>query len=62
MTREARYWLRFQLVMAVVGAVTWYAGVFFGSEFTSGLGVGVLASALALRLLRGWADREDSVE
>ena len=39
--------------------VTWYAGVFLGSEFTSGLGVGVLVSALALRILRGRADAED---
>jgi len=58
MTPEAKYWLRLQLVMAAVGAVTWYAGVFLGSEFTSGLGVGVLASTLALRLLRGRADAE----
>lgn len=59
MTSEASYWLRLQLFMAAVGAVTWYAGVLFGSEFTSGLGVGVLASALALRVLRGRADAED---
>lgn len=59
MTSEARYWLRLQLIMAAVGAVTWYVGVFFGSEFTSGLGVGVLASALVLRLLRGRAEEED---
>ena len=59
MTSEARYWLRLQLIMAAVGAATWYVGVFFGSEFTSGLGVGVLASALVLRLLRGRAEEED---
>jgi len=54
----ARYWLRFQLVMATVGAGLWFAGALVGSEFTSGLGVGVLASALALRVLRRRADRE----
>jgi len=58
MTPAARYWLRFQLVMAMVGAGLWWVGVLAGSEFTSGLGVGVLASALALRLLRRRANRE----
>ena len=59
MTRDARYWLRFQLGMAAAGAVLWYGGVLLGSEFTSGLGVGVLVSALALRILRRRADVED---
>jgi hypothetical protein len=58
MKPEARYWLRFQMVMAVVGGVLWYVGVLMDSEFTSGLGVGVLASALALRVLRRNADDE----
>ena len=58
MKPEARYWLRFQMVMAVVGAVLWYVGVLLGSEFSSGLGVGVLLSALALRILRQNADDE----
>jgi hypothetical protein len=57
-TAESRYWLRFQLVLAATGAGLWYAGILLGSEFTSGLGVGVLLSALALRILRGHADRE----
>ena len=52
MTPEARAWLRFQLAMGGVGAAVWYAGVLAGSEFASGLGVGVLISALALRVLR----------
>lgn len=58
MSPEARYWLRFQMVMAVVGAVLWYVGVLLDSEFTSGLGVGVLLSALVLRILRRNADDE----
>ncbi len=59
MTSAGLYWLRFQLAMGVVGASLWYAGVVFGSEFTSGFGVGVLASALALRLLRRRTDPTD---
>ena len=58
MKPEARYWLRFQMVMAVVGAVLWYVGVLLDSEFSSGLGVGVLLSALALRIVRRKADDE----
>ena len=58
MKPEARYWLRFQMVMAVVGAALWYVGVLLDSEFSSGLGVGVLLSALALRILRRNADDE----
>jgi len=58
MTPAARYWLRLQLMMAVVGGVLWYAGVRLDSDFTSGLGVGVLVSALVLRLMR----RETDVE
>lgn len=58
MTTDAAYWLRFQLIMAVCGAALWYAGVLLDSEFTSGLGVGVLVSALALRVLRRRSRRE----
>lgn len=59
MTPEGRYWLRLQLIMAALGGGLWYAGVLLESEFTSGLGVGVLVSALALRLLRRRANRDD---
>ncbi len=58
MTSEERYWLRFQLVMACIGGGFWYGGVLWESEFTSGLGVGILVSALALRLLRRRADHQ----
>jgi uncharacterized membrane protein len=58
MKPEARYLLRFQMAMAVVGAMLWYTGVLLDSEFTSGLGVGVLLSALAVRVLRRNADQE----
>lgn len=43
--------LRWQLGLGGLGALVWYAGVITSSDFTSGLGVGVLISALALRLL-----------
>ena len=59
MSSESRYWLRFQLVMAVAGGALWYAGVVIESEFASGLGVGVLLSALALRVLRSRSGDEE---
>ena len=58
MTPESRYWLRFQLVLAATGAVLWYGGVLLDSEFVPGLGVGLLVSALALRIQRRRAGRE----
>jgi hypothetical protein len=54
---EGRYWLRLQLVMAVAGGAIWYAGVLMDSGFASGMGVGILLSALCLRLVRLRADR-----
>ena len=48
MSPESRYWLRLQLIMAAAGGALWYAGVLLESEFESGVGVGVLVSALAL--------------
>lgn len=59
MTSGGRYWLRLQLGLAAAGGGLWYIGAVIGSEFTSGIGVGVLISALALRLLRSRADREN---
>jgi hypothetical protein len=58
LTPEARYWLRLQLGMAAAGAALWYAGVLLKSEFTSGLGVGILVSALLLRIVRRRVDTE----
>jgi hypothetical protein len=52
LSTEGRGLLRLQLVLGGIGAIVWYAGVFLESDFASGIGVGVLASALALRLLR----------
>ena len=57
MTAEGRYWLRLQLGMAVAGGAIWYAGVLADSDFASGMGVGILLSALCLRLVRLRADR-----
>ena len=46
-------WLRFQLALAAVGAGTWYLGSALDEPFVSGLGVGIMLAALAVRLVRG---------
>jgi hypothetical protein len=45
-------WLRFQLALAAVGAGTWYLGSALDEPFVSGLGVGIMLAALAVRLVR----------
>jgi len=51
--RDYRYWLRFQVGLAVVRIIAWLAGVVLESSFLSGVGTGVMVSALAIRFLRG---------
>lgn len=50
---EYSRWLRFQVWLASAGILTWFAGAAFDSTFVAGVGTGVMASALALRILRG---------
>ena len=52
LTPDARSLLRVQLVLAGLGAAVWYTGVVLASDFAAGAGVGMLVSALALRLLK----------
>ena len=51
--RDFRYWLRFQIGLAAAGIVVWLVGVSIDNSFLSGVGTGVMASALAIRFLRG---------
>ncbi len=46
-------WLRFQLALAAAGAGTWFVGSALEEPFVSGLGVGIMVSALAVRFVRG---------
>jgi len=50
---DYRYWLRFQVGLATAGIMVWLAGVAFDNSFLSGVGMGVMVSALAIRFLRG---------
>jgi hypothetical protein len=48
-----RYWLRFQIGLTIAGILAWLAGVAIDNSFLSGVGTGVMVSALAIRFLRG---------
>jgi hypothetical protein len=58
--RNYRYWLRFQIGLTTAGILAWLAGVAIENSFLSGFGTGVMASALAIRFLRGRRPGEPS--
>jgi hypothetical protein len=58
--RDFRYWLRFQIGLTVAGILVWLVGVAIDSSFLSGVGTGVMVSALAIRFLRGRRPGEPS--
>jgi len=51
-TSSFRWWLRLQLAFVVTGSGTWVVGAVLERSFVTGVGVGILVSALALRLGR----------
>lgn len=51
-TTTYRWWLRLQLGLVVAGSATWLVGAVLGEDFVTGVGVGLLVGALALRLGR----------
>lgn len=53
----ASAWLRLQIGIGLAGGVVWYVGVAVGSEFVSGVGIGLMVVALVLRLPRRRAER-----
>jgi hypothetical protein len=57
---EYSRWLRFQVWLAAAGILTWFAGAASDSSFVAGVGTGIMASALALRILRGRRPEEGS--
>jgi hypothetical protein len=62
MTGTVGWWLRLQLGLGLAGALVWLAGAAVGSDFLSGLGAGLLIAALALRLGRRVAGRNEDEE
>ena len=51
-TETYRWWLRLQLGLALGGGVAWLAGAAADQDFFTGVGLGLLLAALALRLGR----------
>lgn len=45
-------WLSLQISFGLAGGAVWFAGALFEQEFVSGIGVGLVAAALLLRLGR----------
>ena len=50
---DFEYWLRFQIGLTTGGILVWLVGIGIDNSFLSGVGTGVLVSALAIRFLRG---------
>ena len=50
---DYRYWLRFQIGLTAGGILVWLVGIGIDNSFLSGVGTGVMVSALAIRFLRG---------
>lgn len=57
-TESYRWWLRLQLGLGLGGGGAWVVGVVLGEDFVTGIGLGLLIAALALRLGRRSARRE----
>ena len=51
-TETYRWWLRLQLGLALAGGVAWLVGAATDRDFFTGVGLGLLLAALALRLGR----------
>lgn len=51
-----RWWLRLQVGLALAGGVAWFGGAWAEEDFLTGLGVGLVVAALALRLGRTAAE------
>ncbi len=47
-----RWWLNLQISFALAGAVIWFGGALWDQDFLAGVGCGLIAAALLLRLGR----------
>lgn len=47
-----RWWLNLQISLGSAGGAAWLAGTYFEQDFVSGVGTGLVLSALILRLAR----------
>lgn len=52
MTPTSSPWVNLQISFALAGGAVWFAGALFERDFVSGIGVGLVAAALLLRVGR----------
>ncbi len=55
-TATRRWWLNLQLALGVSGGAVWFAGAMWEQDFIAGVGFGLIAAALVLRLGRRSAE------
>jgi hypothetical protein len=51
-----RWWLNLQIALGLAGGLIWFAGASWSQEFLSGVGCGLIAAALVLRVGRRAAE------
>ncbi len=51
-TATRRWWLNIQITLGLAGGVVWFAGALWEQAFLAGVGCGLIAAALILRLGR----------
>lgn len=51
-----RWWLNLQIALGLAGGLTWFAGAMWEHDFLSGVGCGLIAAALILRVGRRAAE------
>lgn len=56
MNAEARWWLNLQIGLGLAGGLVWFAGAAWEQDFVAGVGCGLIAAALVLRLGRKAAE------
>ncbi len=59
-TASGRWWLKLQVGLASAGGLIWLAGAMFENDFASGVGLGLIAAALVLRIGRRAADEAEN--
>jgi len=58
-TASFRWWLNLQIALGLSGGVVWFAGAAWSHDFLAGVGCGLIAGALLLRIGRRAAEPED---
>lgn len=55
-----RWWLNLQIALGLSGGLVWFVGAMWTHDFLSGVGCGLIAAALLLRIGRRAA--EDAID